>query len=401
MRRKILNSITNQNIPILQIPSINDLAEGKININSLKPINIEDLLGRDKAPPDPKLLSKAIKKEVVCITGAGGSIGSEICKKVLDNEPEKIILVDNSEPSLYSIHKKLTALNHKNIKLIPILASVCNEELMIKHIKEQNISVIFHAAAYKHVPLVEQNPLEGIKNNSFGTLSLCKAAYKLGIKNITLISTDKAVRPTSCMGASKRLAELIFTYFSKKNKKDKKTIFSMVRFGNVLNSSGSVVPLFKEQIETGGPITLTHPDVVRYFMTMEEAAELVIQSSALANGGDIFLLDMGEAIKIYDLAIKMIKLSGYKLKNKENPEGDIEIINIGLRSGEKLYEELLVSELSEKTKHPLIYRSLEDSNLSNDFIEKINSLEISLKQNNHKEVISFMKSFVPEWKRFK
>ncbi|NHB63770.1 polysaccharide biosynthesis protein, partial [Photorhabdus sp. RW14-46] len=353
-RKKILERLQKEHCEILTIPSFNDLVEGKAQINSLKRVSINDLLGREQVDPLQSLLSKNIKNKNVLITGAGGSIGSELCRQIITQSPSQIVLFELTEYCLYSIEKELQKINSDrdlNITITAILGDIKDSEKIARIINKFNINTIYHAAAYKHVPLVEMNTIEGINNNIFGTLSLAQAAINQKVEKFVLISTDKAVRPTNTMGATKRFAELILQAFAKEHSYTK---FSMVRFGNVLGSSGSVVPLFEKQIKSGGPITLTHKDITRYFMTIPEAAQLVIQAGALGNNGDVFVLDMGESVKIYDLARKMIHLSGLTVKDETNPHGDIEIKITGLRPGEKLYEELLIGDNVSGTNHPRI-----------------------------------------------
>ncbi len=353
-RKKILERLQKEHCEILTIPSFNDLVEGKAQINSLKRVSINDLLGREPVNPLQSLLSKNIKNKNVLITGAGGSIGSELCRQIITQSPSQLVLFELTEYCLYSIEKELQKINSDrdlNIAITAILGDIKDSDKITRIINKFNINTIYHAAAYKHVPLVEMNTIEGINNNIFGTLSLAKAAVNQKVDKFVLISTDKAVRPTNTMGATKRFAELILQAFAKENSHTK---FSMVRFGNVLGSSGSVVPLFEKQIKSGGPITLTHKDITRYFMTIPEAAQLVIQAGALGNNGDVFVLDMGESVKIYDLARKMIHLSGLTVKDETNPHGDIEIKITGLRPGEKLYEELLIGDNVSGTNHPRI-----------------------------------------------
>ncbi|MEK9499049.1 nucleoside-diphosphate sugar epimerase/dehydratase [Photorhabdus sp. P32] len=353
-RKKILEKLQKEHCEILTIPSFNDLVEGKAQINSLKRVSINDLLGREQVDPLQSLLNKNIKNKNVLITGAGGSIGSELCRQIITQSPSQIILFELTEYCLYSIEKELQKINSDrdlNITITAILGDIKDSDKINRIIHKFNINTIYHAAAYKHVPLVEMNTIEGINNNIFGTLSLAKAAINQKVEKFVLISTDKAVRPTNTMGATKRFAELILQAFAKENSHTK---FSMVRFGNVLGSSGSVVPLFEKQIKSGGPITLTHKEITRYFMTIPEAAQLVIQAGALGNNGDVFVLDMGESVKIYDLARKMIHLSGLTAKDETNPHGDIEIKITGLRPGEKLYEELLIGDNVSGTNHPRI-----------------------------------------------
>lgn len=366
-RNEILTSIAKSKVSVRTLPSVTDLAKGKVTASDIRELDIEDLLGRDPVNPDPHLLKENIYQQVVLVTGAGGSIGSELCRQILAQYPCKLLLVDQSEYALYRIEQELQKSAEElvfegptTVTIVPILASVCNEQLMRKVIEQYKPTIIFHAAAYKHVPLVEANFAEGILNNAFGTLAIATVAAQLGVPRFILISTDKAVRPTNIMGASKRLAEMVLQALAADETLGKNTIFSMVRFGNVLDSSGSVVPLFRRQIADGGPITLTHPEVTRYFMTIPEAAQLVIQAGAIANGGDVYVLDMGDPVKIADLARHMVELSGLEVRDLENPEGDIEIEITGLRPGEKLYEELLIGENPIKTVHPRILKAHED-----------------------------------------
>ena len=400
---EIFNLFKGLKIPLLEIPSIDELTTGKATINQLRSINITEILGRDKVPSDPKLMGPSIKGKVICVTGAGGSIGSELSRKILNFNPECLLLLENSETNLYNIHKEISNI-YPTISVKPILGDTKNYLFLKKLFSDNQVNVVFHAAAYKHVPLVEINPISGILNNVFSTKSICEAAEFAKVENVILISTDKAVRPTNIMGASKRLSELIVKVYSRRSKLSPKTKggeptkYSMVRFGNVLESSGSVVPLFKEQIKNGGPVTLTHPEIIRYFMTIDEAAELVIQSSVLAQGGDIFLLDMGTPIKIKELAKQMIELSGLTIKDDNNQEGDIEIIYTGLRNGEKLYEELLVDGTSRETSHPRIFRADESFEINEkELWGKLNLLEENIKNNKQKVVLEILKSLVPEW----
>ena len=399
--RKIIHKIQREGIQVLQVPTIEDLISGKAKIDSLRPILVEDLLGRNIVNLDNDLVGDKFEGSNICVSGAGGSIGSELSRRILKFKPKKIILLDNSEPSLYKIEKEILMQN-SSTKIKAILANVDNLELINKIFKEEKIDRIFHAAAYKHVPLVEKNPVVGLYNNVISTRNVCEAAIQNNIKQVVLISSDKAVRPTNVMGASKRLSELIVQAYagkisSSKLKNNNQTIFSMVRFGNVLNSSGSVVPLFNEQIKSGGPITLTHKNVERYFMTIPEASYLVIQASCLGKGGELFLLDMGQPVKIYSLAEQMIKLSGLTIKNKDNRDGDIEIRSIGLRPGEKMYEELLIDAKSEPTEHPLIFKAREKFIPYEEFMPKIEALENYLKNFDSESALSLLKDLVPTW----
>ena len=336
------------------------------------------------------------------VTGGGGSIGSELCKQIFFQAPKEIIVIEANEYNLYQIEKNIFNLKKSKINLKLILNDCSNSSFLKKLFEDNSVEIVFHAAAYKHVPIVENNLIEGIKNNVFSTLSLCKASYESSVNKFLLVSSDKAVRPSNIMGASKRFSELIVTAFAEKEQNEKKvssTCFSMVRFGNVLNSSGSVVPLFKEQISKGGPITITHPEVIRYFMTIKEASELMLQACSMSKGGELFLLDMGSPVKIKDLARKMIKLSGLSIKNKENRKGDIEIIYKGLRSGEKLYEELLIDAEAIKTEHPLIYQAKEKGMPYLVLMEKLNYLKKSIDDFDEEKVSFILNEVVPEWKK--
>ena len=393
-RNEILENFSDKKINIRTLPDLNNLVEGKISVSDMLELDIDDLLGRPSIKPDVDLLKKNISSEVILVTGAGGSIGGELCRQIVQFKPKVLLLVEQSEFALYQIHQELEQLiKNYSIELIPLLASVQNESRMREIIENWMPSMIYHAAAYKHVPLVEHNPIEGVRNNVFGTLILAQLALEFGVGKFTLISTDKAVRPTNIMGASKRLAEMILQAISQA-KNSSKTCFSMVRFGNVLGSSGSVVPLFREQIRLGGPVTITDVDVTRYFMTITEASQLVLQSSAMAVGGDVFLLDMGEPIKIIDLATRMITLSGFSVKDDQNPDGDIAISVSGLRPGEKLYEELLIGGRSEPTSHPRIMKSHEEF-LNWDLLEgHLNSLEYIIEINDFPALVNFLQNFV-------
>ncbi len=405
-RRTIVQAIQEQGVPVLQIPSVDDLTTGRAQIDALRPISIEDLLGRDIVPPDPLLMGPGIKDKIVCVTGAGGSIGSELCRQILKLKPRNLIVFEQSEPSLYAIHQELNEVLPNDVTLTPVLGNASETALVTRIFKEAKVEIVFHSAAYKHVPLVESNALQGISNNVLSTNVVCKAAIASSCEKFVLISTDKAVRPTNVMGASKRLAELVVHAHAEQVRLNQlqspakyQTGLSMVRFGNVLGSSGSVVPLFRKQIAAGGPITLTHPEMIRYFMTISEAAQLVMQAASLAKGGDIFLLDMGEPVKIKNLAEQMIRLSGFTLKNARNSDGDIEISCTGLRPGEKLYEELLIDAKSEPTSHPLIFRANEPAISPVELWPKLEDLEKALAQQNSALALNLLSELVPEWER--
>lgn len=356
-RNEILEEMRKSRVTVRTVPDLNDIAQGRVTVTDIKELDVEDLLGRNAIAPRQNLLDKNIRGKTVMVTGAGGSIGSELCRQILVNSPECLILVEQSEFALYAVHREL---EKSPTKIIPLLASVRDENRMRQIIRTLKPDTLYHAAAYKHVPLVEQNPVEGVRNNTLGTMITALAAREFGVKDFVLISTDKAVRPTNIMGASKRLAEMVLQALAAEASPQQPTNFCMVRFGNVLGSSGSVLPLFRQQIRDGGPITLTHLDVTRYFMTIPEASQLVIQAGAMSGGGDVFLLDMGEPVRIYDLARRMVELSGLQVREPENPEGDIEISVTGMRPGEKLYEELLIADNPLPTDHPLILKAHED-----------------------------------------
>lgn len=391
-RNEILNMVQNAHISVRTLPSMSDLVEGKINFSDVRELDIDDLLGRDPVTPNQILLAKNVSNKIVLVTGAGGSIGSELCRQIIFLRPKKLLLVEQSEFALYTIHQELVAkLVDAEISIVPLLASVQSYDRMSEIISTWRPDTIYHAAAYKHVPLVEHNPAEGIKNNVFGTLNTALAASEHQITNFILVSTDKAVRPTNIMGASKRLAEMVLQAL---NESPTQTVFSMVRFGNVLGSSGSVIPKFRQQIRDSGPITITHPEITRYFMTIPEAAQLVIQAGAMAKGGDVFVLDMGESVKILDLARRMIDLSGLTVKDENNEEGDIEIKIIGLRPGEKLYEELLIGNNPQTTTHPRIMKAAEDFMIWQELQGELKSLENALNENDVTEIRSIMQKLV-------
>lgn len=379
-RIEILESLRGLPVHVRTLPSFTDIARGNISVGDLRELDIEDLLGRAPIPPDEALLRRNVSSKVVMVSGAGGSIGSELCRQILKLQPTALLLVDHSEYNLYAIHQELSALlveSHKDSEggtpvLVPLLASVADARRMAEILAAWRPSMVVHAAAYKHVPLVEQNVLEGIRNNVVGTRTLAQASHAAGVERFLLISTDKAVRPTNVMGATKRLAEMVLQALQVEYPE---MVFSMVRFGNVLGSSGSVIPLFRKQIAEGGPITITHPEVTRFFMTVPEAAQLVLQAGAMAEGGDVFLLDMGESVRIVDLARNMIELSGLTVCDEANPEGDIEIAFTGLRPGEKLYEELLLGDGGSPSEHPRIVRANEAMMLWQELLPHLTAIE--------------------------
>lgn len=379
-KKKIIESLTQRHLEVLTIPNLDDLVNGKLSIGELKEVSIDDLLGRDPVAPQQELMEANIKGKVVMVTGAGGSIGSELCRQIIRNKPKVLILFELSEFALYQVERELSQLvatEELSVQIVPLLGSVQRLNRLTTTMKTFQVQTVYHAAAYKHVPLVEYNVVEGIRNNIFGTNYTARAAIEAKVESFVLISTDKAVRPTNVMGTTKRMAELgLQALAEQENKKENGTRFCMVRFGNVLGSSGSVIPLFKKQIAKGGPITLTHPDITRYFMTIPEAAQLVIQAGSMGKGGDVFVLDMGESVKIADLARNLINLSGLEVKDNDNLDGDIEILCTGLRPGEKLYEELLIGDHVGKTEHERIMTAHEvflPLNEYNDLLDKLDS----------------------------
>ena len=415
-RNEILKKMGGHQVAVRTLPSVTDLAEGRVTTSHLRDLDIDDLLGREVVAPNHILLAKNISARVVLVTGAGGSIGGELCRQIIKLKPEKLLLVDISEFALYTIHSELEGIREVSgdrnaASIVPLLASVQDEERMREIMDTWLPETVYHAAAYKHVPLVEHNLIEGVKNNVIGTLITAQVAIEKGVSDFVLISTDKAVRPTNVMGASKRLAELclqalyalqtrqtankiIKTSEGTKLRQAAKTKLSMVRFGNVLDSSGSVIPKFRKQIRDGGPITLTHPEIIRYFMTIPEAAQLVIQAGAMAEGGDVFLLDMGEPVKIIDLAQRMVDLSGLSVRDEAQPDGDIEIVVTGLRPGEKLYEELILGDDPQPTMHPKIQRA-QDPFIPWDEIEvDLETMKILLSHNNVEVILAVLQKLV-------
>lgn len=353
-RNEIIHALRGLPISVRTLPGLMDLAHGRIQASDLRELTIEDLLSRDPVSPEMDAVREKITGRTVLVTGAGGSIGSELCRQILTMEPARILLLESSEFALYAVHRNLIEVSH--VEVVPLLGSVTDGQRVAKILSAWDPDIVFHAAAYKHVPLVEHNPLEGLRNNVIGTLRVAELSLQQGVRDFVLVSTDKAVRPTNTMGATKRLAELVLQGLAAEQTR---TRFSMVRFGNVLGSSGSVVPLFREQIRQGGPVTITHRDITRYFMTIPEAAQLVVQASAMAKGGEVFVLDMGEPVRIADLARNMIELSGLTVRSADTPDGDIEIVTVGMRPGEKLYEELLIGDNPSATTHARIMMASE------------------------------------------
>ena len=391
-RNAMLEKLEPYPIEVRLLPGVSELADGKVNIDDLREVDIKDLLGRNVVEPNKALLSKGITNKVVLVTGAGGSIGSELCRQIVLLKPKALILYEMSELALYNIEKELSSIGINAIDIYPMLGSVNNKSRLSNVFKRFDVDTVYHAAAYKHVPMVEFNTTEGVNNNVFGTLNCAQAAIDEGVETFVLISTDKAVRPTNTMGATKRSAELILQALSAEQNSTK---FTMVRFGNVLESSGSVIPLFKQQIKSGGPVTVTHKDIVRYFMTIPEAVELVIQAGAMGTGGDVFVLDMGKPVRIDDLAKKMIRLSGLEVKDESNPDGDIEINYTGLRPGEKLFEELLIGDNVDDTNHALIVRAEEDMLTWEELEPIFDELSKAVKDCDQELLRSLLKKIVP------
>ena len=395
-RNQILEKLRSYKLAVQTLPSVTDIIDGKVTMLDIREFDVNDILNRETVEPKQELLLKYIKNQVVLVTGAGGSIGSELCRQIVRCKPRALILCELNEYYLYKIYEELIPIN-QNIKIIPLLANVQDENKMNEILQTFNVKTIYHAAAYKHVPLVEANICEGILNNVFGTYAVVKAAIKQQVLNFVLISSDKAVRPTNIMGASKRLAELCVQALYREQSSHKMNM-SVVRFGNVLESSGSVIPKFKQQLKKGGPITLTHPEVTRYFMTVTEAAQLVMQAGALSNNCDVFVLDMGKSVKIKDLIYRMIQLSGLSVKDQENLEGDIEIKVVGLRAGEKLYEELLLGDNPQTTNHEKIKKAQDPYIPFNQLEKDLNTLRSLLVTNKVAEVKAILEKIVDTYK---
>lgn len=396
-RREVLDLLEHLPVPVLSVPGMSDIVDGKMRIDELQDVKIEDLLGRDPVTPNLRLMNANIQDKVVLVTGAGGSIGSELCRQIIRYQPKALVLLELSEYALYNIEQELAATIDRdllNIELIPVMGTVQRQSRLETVMRSFNVNTVYHAAAYKHVPLVEYNVVEGVRNNVFGTWCCAEAAIKTGVETFVLISTDKAVRPTNVMGASKRLAELVLQALARYQSR---TRFCMVRFGNVLGSSGSVVPLFREQIRKGGPVTVTHKDIIRYFMTIPEAAQLVIQAGAMGQGGDVFVLDMGDPVKISDLARRMIHLMGLEVKDAAHPHGDIAIKYTGLRPGEKLYEELLIGDNTRKTDHPRIMAAEETWLPWEEMAHLLNRMEAACEKFDVEELIKLMRSAPTEF----
>lgn len=397
-RKEILHNLGRYDIEIQSVPSMSELVAGFARVDQLREINPSDLLQREPVRPISDLASRSIEGKAVIVTGGGGSIGSELCRQILTANPKCLVIYDSSELALYNIDRELRDIGNSTGRKVPVhavLGSVCDKRQFEDTVRRFNIETLYHAAAYKHVPIVEENVVEGVRNNVFGARTVAETASELGIERAILVSSDKAVRPTNVMGATKRLAELIFQDQQLKNTL---TIFSMVRFGNVMNSSGSVIPLFQNQIKNYGPVTVTHPDMTRYFMTIDEASQLVIQAGSLASGGDLFVLDMGEPLRIDDLARRMIELSGLEVKDENNPRGDIEIVYTGLRPGEKLHEELLIERNSGTFVHPKIMRAVENTLPPAELAAALDGLSLAVARNDTFDAIYLLQQAVLEYK---
>jgi len=393
--RRLIQRVESTGLPVKILPGLGDLVDGRAGVSDIREVDVVDLLGRDAVPPDASLFARNIAGKVVMVTGAGGSIGSEMCRQIVSQRPAKLILLDHSEFALYTIDHELKQSPH-GVDVLAFLGSVLDEDLLRSLMQKHGVQTIYHAAAYKHVPIVESNITQGLRNNVFGTMNVARAALDSGAETCILISTDKAVRPTNVMGASKRAAELVFQAAAIRSAG--RTVFSMVRFGNVLGSSGSVVPLFRRQIQAGGPITITHPDIIRYFMLIPEAAQLVIQAGAMARGGEVFVLDMGEPVRIVDLARSMIRLSGLTEQTEADPRGDIAIKSVGLRPGEKLFEELLIGDDVVASDHPRIMCARE-RHVDPALLDKMmQSLRQACASNDHDSILRQIRNIVPEYR---
>ncbi|WP_310369940.1 nucleoside-diphosphate sugar epimerase/dehydratase [Rhodoferax ferrireducens] len=410
-RNEILQTLQTLPVHVRTLPSMSDLASGRVTVQDIRELDIEDLLGREPIPPNPALLARNLTGKTVLVTGAGGSIGSELCRQIVLERPTCLLLLDHNEFGLYSVHAELQTLCSAMglaVELVPLLGSVASHARVAGICSQYRPATVYHAAAYKHVPLVESNPAEGILNNVFGTLNMARAAMENGVGHFVLVSTDKAVRPTNVMGASKRIAEMIlqalaastvvqFCEKSAPSGVSNNTIFAMVRFGNVLGSSGSVVPLFRQQLAQGGPLTVTHPEVTRYFMTIPEAAQLVLQAGAMAHGGDVFVLEMGQPVKILDLAHRMVALSGMSVRDAHRPDGDIEIAITGLRPGEKLYEELLIGHNPEVTEHARIMKAREEFVVWAALEKRLEELKQASSSNDLELIKTFLQNLVQNY----
>ena len=394
-KRRLIQRVESAGLPVRILPGLSDLVDGRAGLSDIREVDVADLLGRDAVPPDPALFARNIAGKVVLVTGAGGSIGSELCRQIISQKPRRLVLLDHSEFALYTIDHELQQVAH-DTEVLACVGSVLDEDLLRALMQQHGVQTIYHAAAYKHVPIVEANMQQGLRNNVFGTLNVARSALEAGAETCILISTDKAVRPTNVMGASKRVAELVVQAAAIRSAG--RTTFSMVRFGNVLGSSGSVVPLFRRQIQAGGPITITHPDIIRYFMLIPEAAQLVIQAGAMARGGEVFVLDMGEPVRIADLARSMVRLSGLTEKTDAEPHGDIEIKSVGLRPGEKLFEELLIGDDVIASTHPRIMCARE-RHIDPALLDKmIQSLRQACTSNDSESMLRQIRNLVPEYR---
>jgi FlaA1/EpsC-like NDP-sugar epimerase len=403
-RRMALKVLEAFPVVVKTLPALEDIASGHVQVSDLRPIDVEELLGRDPVTPNLELLAANVRGKVVMITGAGGSIGSELTRQLLELGPKTLVLFELSEVALYDISMEIEELSRRlqhdaesdaavtPTAIVAVLGSVLDRKLVTRIIQERGVEVIYHAAAYKHVPIVEMNPFAGLQNNTFGTLVVAETAKELGVERFVLVSSDKAVRPTNIMGASKRLAEQILQALAQE--RGTSTVFTMVRFGNVLDSSGSVVKLFRTQIKAGGPVTVTHPEVIRYFMSIPEAAQLVIQAGTMATGGEVFVLEMGTPVKIDELARTMIRLSGLEVRDEKHPDGDIAIAYIGLRPGEKLYEELLIGENTTGTSHPRIFKTSEPIVPFAELAAVLERLEDAIQRLNETEMQELLQSIV-------